>query len=97
MTEMRAIKIRIIKMSMFIDEFDSITTKYYFSMKTLTTVFIGVSLNSSRKWKIDAYLKVLFLHILELPYQRIELDYKKKMIEWNIDQKEWDLPVYYHK
>lgn len=49
MTEMRAIKIRIIKMSMFIDEFDSITTKYYFSMKTLTTVFIGVSLNSSRK------------------------------------------------
>lgn len=45
--------------------------------------------------KTGIYLQFIFLHILELPYQRIELEYR--MIKWNIDQKEWNLPVYYHK
>lgn len=67
-------------------------------MKTLTAVIAKgycYKLCAVKK-EIHAYLKFLFLHILELPYQRIELDYKNELNE-NIDQKEWDLPVYYHK
>lgn len=46
------------------------------STAILTAYYVQKLLNYVQKLKIHTNLKFIFLHILELPYQRIELDYK---------------------